>query len=318
MFLSCGDALFDMFAGGDEADISAVTLNGRIGGSALNVALGLARLGHASAFFTKMSNDLFGRRIRLFMERENIDARFLVDTERHTTLAIIALSAAGVPGYDFYIEGTADRSLVPAEVPGHFPDALAAIHFAGSYSTVSEPTASALARLAAQEHGRRFISYDPNIRASVQPDLDIWRSRIGATMPFVSLVKASEEDLEQVFPGRGIETVMADWISAGASLAVVTLGERGAVAMARGGAQARVAGRSVAVADTVGAGDTFQATLLARLFESGLLSADRVAALDPRTLEELLDFAVRAAAITCSRRGADLPRRADLGLEPLR
>lgn len=316
MFLSCGDALFDMFASGGEADISAVTLNGRIGGSALNVALGLARLGHPSAFFAKMSNDLFGRRIRAFMQHERIDDRFLVGTDRHTTLAIVALSAAGTPGYDFYIEGTADRSLESNEVPADFPG-VAAIHLAGSYSSVSEPTAGALAKLAAQEHGRRFISYDPNIRASVQPDLDIWRSRIGASVPFVSMVKASEEDLEQVFPGRSVESVMTDWIAAGASLAVVTLGERGALAMARGGAEVRAAGRSITVADTVGAGDTFQATLLAQLQESGRLSAEAIGGLDGQTLQELLDFAVRAAAITCSRRGADLPRRVDLGLPPL-
>lgn len=317
MFLSCGDALFDMFAAGDEADVSAVSLNGRIGGSALNVALGLARLGHPSAYFSKMSGDLFGRRIRRFMEREGIDGRFVIDTDRNTTLAMVSLTAAGTPAYDFYIEGTADRSIDPAEIPARFPDALAAIHLAGSYSTVAEPSASALARLAAQEHTRRFVSYDPNIRASIQPDLDVWRSRIGATVPFAAMVKASEEDLEQAFPGRSVESVMADWIAAGASLAVVTLGERGAVGLARGGAQARTPGRSITVADTVGAGDTFQATLLATLRERGLLSADAVAALGQADLEELLAFAVRAAAITCSRRGADLPRRADLGLAPL-
>lgn len=317
MFLSCGDALFDMFAGGDEADVSAISLNGRIGGSSLNVALGLARLGHPAGYFSKLSNDLFGRRIRLFMEREGIDTRFLIPTDRNTTLAMVSLSPGGTPRYDFYIEGTADRSIEPDEVPAAFPADLAAIHLAGSYSTVAEPTASALARLAAQEHGRRFVSYDPNIRASVMPDLDIWRSRIGATVPFTAMVKASDEDLEQVYPGRSPESVIADWISAGAALAVVTLGAEGAIAGTRSGAMARVPGRSIAVADTVGAGDTFQASLLARLKESDALDGDAAGRLDEAALGDLLGFAVRAAAITCSRRGADLPRRADLGLPPL-
>lgn len=317
MFLSCGDALFDLFAGGEDADLAAIGLNGRIGGSALNVALGLARLGHSAGFFSKMSDDLFGRRIRAFMEREGIDTAHLISSERHTTLAIVSLSPAGTPRYDFYIEGTADRSVEVGEVPASFPEALRAIHIAGSYSSVCEPTASALARLAAQEHGRRFLSYDPNIRASVQPDLDIWRSRIGATVPLASMVKASDEDLAQAFPGRSPEAVGADWIGAGASLAVVTLGENGALAMTRGGASVRVPGVAVAVADTVGAGDTFQAAMLVHLAETGCLSADAAADLPPADLEALLRFAVRAAAITCSRRGADLPRRADLGLPPL-
>ncbi|WP_279482592.1 carbohydrate kinase [Aureimonas sp. SK2] len=317
MFLSCGDNLFDLFADSEAADVSHIALNGRIGGSALNVALGLARLGHRSAFFSKVSSDLFGQRIKAFMDREGIDRRFVIDTDRNTTLAMVSLSGGGTPRYDFYIEGTADRSIDSSEIPAALPDELAAIHLAGSYSTVAEPTASALARLAAQEHGRRFISYDPNIRASVVPDLDVWRSRIGATVPFATMVKASEEDLEQVYPGRSTESALAGWLDAGASLAVVTLGDKGAVAMAKGGARAEAPGLSITVADTVGAGDTFQATLLARLFEAGRLSAEGVAGLEGDELSELLTFAVRAAALTCSRRGADLPRRADLGLPPL-
>ncbi len=316
MFLSCGDALFDLFAGGEEADVASIALSGRIGGSPLNVALGLARLGHPTAYFTKVSGDPFGLRIRAFLEREGIDQRFLIDTKRNTTLAMVSLSSAGTPRYDFYIEGTADRSIEPSEVPSAFPAELEAIHLA-SYSTVTEPTASALARLVAQEHGRRFISYDPNIRASIEPDLDIWRSRIGATVPLASLVKASEEDLEQVYPGRSTETVLADWLSAGAALAVVTLGENGAIAATRSGITVRVPGRSITVADTVGAGDTFQAALLAGLKESGHLSAEAAGSLNEDALRELLGFAVRAAAITCSRRGADLPRRADLDLPSL-
>ncbi|RYE84616.1 MAG: carbohydrate kinase, partial [Hyphomicrobiales bacterium] len=150
MFLSCGDALFDVFADPD-ADVARIGLNAVVGGSALNVALGLSRLGHPAAHFTKISGDLFGRRLRAFMEREAIDQRFLIPTERNTTLAIVALSPAGSATYSFYTEGTADRSIEPAEVPADFPDELEAIHIAGSYSTVSEPTASALSKLVAQE-----------------------------------------------------------------------------------------------------------------------------------------------------------------------
>ncbi|MCB8838958.1 carbohydrate kinase [Aurantimonas sp. VKM B-3413] len=315
MFLSCGDCLFDLFASEGE-DVAEVALGGRIGGSPLNVALGLARLGHPVGYFTKMSGDLFGRKIRAFMEREGIDQRFLVRTERNTTLAMVSLSGEGSAAYSFYIEGTADRSIEPDEVPATLPQELQAIHLA-SYSTVTEPTASALLRLVRQESDRRFISYDPNIRASIEPDLDVWRAKVGELVPLAALVKASEEDLDQLYPGRSIDSVLQDWVAAGAAMAVVTKGERGASALSAGGVAAAVDGQRIVVADTVGAGDTFQAALLAGLKERGALSREALQAADRPQIEALLDFAVRAAAVTCSRRGADLPRRGDLGLPPL-
>ncbi|KQT45236.1 carbohydrate kinase [Aureimonas sp. Leaf454] len=316
MFLSCGDALFDVFAE-PSPDVSQIALNARVGGSALNVALGLARLGHPSAFFTKMSGDLYGRRIRAYMQREAIDQRFLIETTRNTTLAMVSLSESGSAEYSFYIEGTADRSIEASEVPASFPQALQAIHIGGSYSTVSEPTASSLAALIAQEKAQRFVSYDPNIRASIQPDLDVWRDRVAATVPEVAMVKASEEDLEQLYPGRTSDAVLSDWMDKGIALGIVTRGEHGALAYAASGIQSSVDGVAVDVVDTVGAGDTFQAALLSQLQEKRALTRLAIGDLDREALDALIGFAIRAAAITCSRRGADLPRRGDLGLAPL-
>lgn len=315
MFLSCGDALFDVFASPD-ADVSRIGLSAVVGGSPLNVALGLARLGHAAAFFTKVSGDLFGQRIRAFMAREGIDQRFLIPTDRNTTLAIVSLSEEGSAAYSFYIDGTADRSIEPDDVPARFPDDLEVIHVA-SYSTVTEPTASALARLIAQEKHRRFISYDPNIRASIEPDLDLWRAKVAEIAASATLVKASDEDLAQLYPGRAPESILSDWIAAGAALAIVTRGEDGALALCASGATASAPGLPVSVFDTVGAGDTFQAATLAGLKERGALGRAALGTFDEASLRALLGFAVRAAAVTCSRRGADLPRRADLGLPPL-
>ncbi|MEF2550481.1 carbohydrate kinase [Aurantimonas sp. A2-1-M11] len=315
MFLSCGDALFDLFVETGD-DVAQIALAGRVGGSPLNVALGLARLGHPAGFFTKVSRDVFGSRIRGFMARESIDQRFLIPTDRNTTLAMVSLGADGSPAYAFYIDGTADRSIEPSDVPDAFPEELAAIHLA-SYSTVTEPTASALMRLVRQEAERRFVSYDPNIRTAIEPDIAIWRDKVAELVPFAALVKASEEDLEQLYPGQDVEAVLADWVGAGADMAVVTRGEKGAVALTAGGVTASVDGRRIAVADTVGAGDTFQAALLAALKERGHLSRPALRQAERATVESLLAFAVAAAAITCSRRGADLPRRADLILPPL-
>lgn len=316
MFLSCGDALFDLFAEPGE-DVATISLAGRIGGSPLNVALGLARLGHPSGFFTKISSDLFGQRIREFMARERIDQTFLLPTDRNTTLAMVSLGQDGSPAYAFYIEGTADRSIEPEEVPPTLPAHVSAVHVA-SYSTVVEPTASALMRLVVQESGKRFISYDPNVRASIEPDLDRWRAKIREIVPHAALVKASVEDLDQLYPGRTPATVISDWITLGAGLVVITRGADGAIAGNAAGTEVSAKGRTIVVADTVGAGDTFQAALLAGLAERASLSRETVAAASPQEMAELIDFAISAAAHTCSRRGADLPRRSDLGLAPLR
>ena len=315
MFLTCGDSLFDCFAELD-ADTSRIRLAGTVGGSPLNVALGLARLGHPVGFFAKVSTDVFGRRIRAFMEREAIDQRFLIPTDRNTTLAMVSLSPAGVPQYSFYIEGSADRSIEPGEVPPTF-DGVRAIHLA-SYTTVTEPTASALVRLAQQEKDRCFVSYDPNIRASIEPDLDRWRAKVAELAPLATLMKASDEDLALLYPGRSVDAVLADWLDAGVSLGVVTRGDKGASALSRTGTAASLPGVAVDVVDTVGAGDTFFAAMLGKLGEDGALARGALEGFDRDDVEALLRFAIRAAAVTCSRRGADLPRRDDLGLAPLR
>lgn len=315
MFLCCGDTLFDLFAEPSE-DVASIELSGRVGGSALNVALGLARLGHPTGYFTKIASDLFGQRIRSFMDRENIDQSFLVPTERNTTLAVVSVSSDGTPAYRFYIEGTADRSVEPEDVPARFPAALAAIHVS-SYSTVVQPTASALAHLIRQEYRQRFVSYDLNVRSSVEPDLDLWRAKASELAPMAGLVKASDEDLRQLFPGRSDDSILADWLAAGAAMAVITHGEKGAVAATAGGLELAVPSQRTTVVDTVGAGDTFQAALLAGLFETGLLSREAIAKAGREAVERTLHLAVRAAAVTCARRGANLPTRLDLGLAPL-
>jgi fructokinase len=193
MILSCGDALFDVFAN-PSSSISSIALDARVGGSPLNVAVALSRLGQSTAFLTKVSNDLFGRRLVAYLESEGVDTDLIVRTNAPTTLAIVALDDKGVPTYSFYTSGTADRSLEQTELPGRLPDAIRVVHI-GSYTTALEPTASSLESLVTRERGRRFISYDPNIRPSIVPDPDVWRRRVAALTAQAHLVKASVEDI---------------------------------------------------------------------------------------------------------------------------
>ncbi len=196
-----------------------------------------------------------------------------------------------------------------ADIPD-LPETVDTIHL-GSFSALVPTVGDALLSLAAREHGRRMIAYDPNIRPTVVADLDAWRNRLDLLLPDVDLLKISAEDMETLYPGADPMALARDWLGRGPALVVITRGGDGALGVTAR-AQAAVEGQSVTVADTVGAGDTYQAALLARLGETGGRSRAALEALDDGALAGLLAYAGRAAAITCTRRGADLPRRADL------
>lgn len=307
MFLCCGDALFDLFAE-PEAAAGSVTLNGHVGGSPLNVAIGLARFGNRTAYLAKNSQDVFGRRIARFLAANGVSTEHLVESSRNSTLAIVSMRADGSADYAFYTDGTADCSLDKDELPMPLPEDIAAIHV-GSYSTATQPTASTLLALTRREAGRRFISYDPNIRASIEPDLDVWRQQLAEFSATADLVKASDEDLAQLYPDRSEADFAEDCLGRGAALVFVTRGSAGATGYSKDGRVEHIGGLSIDVVDTVGAGDTFQAACLHWLAADGALDAEAASRAD---LVAMLDFAVRAAALTCTRRGADLPTLADI------
>jgi fructokinase len=306
MFLVCGEALYDLFAGEGPQGLS---FDARIGGSPFNVAVGLARLGQEVALLTGLSTDPLGRRLAAALGHEGVDGRFLVRTDRPTTLSLVDVGADGSPAYTFHGEGAADRSLAPADLREPGPEVWG-LHF-GSYSLVAEPTGATLLGLARREARRRLITLDPNIRLSVEPELDTWRTRVDAFAACADLVKVSAEDLDLLYPGRDAEWAARRWLRAGAALVVVTDGPEGATGF-MGWGSARVPGEAIRVEDTVGAGDSFQAALIAALAETGHAGRSRLEGLDAEALTGLMGFAARAAAITCGRRGADLPRRAEL------
>jgi len=316
MFLSCGDSLFDMFVGEQidtaeaGADNTRIAVSGVVGGSPMNVALGLARMGHRSRYLTKLSNDLFGQRIARFLDNNNIDRELSLPTELNTTLAMVETQADGSAQYVFYINNSADVSLSTNELPATLPENIRVLHF-GSYSTAVEPGSAALQSLAKREAGSRVISYDPNLRLSIEPDVDRWRASFAQFCSTAKLVKASDEDIASLYGQDKEDKFVADCFSHGAQLVYITRGPDGGSAFDRDGANATTAGVAVEVVDTVGAGDTFQAAILHWLATEKHIGA--AANIEGRVdLHQSLAFATRAAAITCTRRGADLPSLADL------
>jgi len=307
MFVVCGEALMDVFSTG--ATPTGVSLDARVGGSPLNVAVGLARLAQPVVFLGGVSRGFLGERLMKALTDEGVDTRAVWRSDAPTTLGLVGLNAAGVPSYAFYGDGAADR-LVPAQALAALPAHIEAIHI-GSFNAVVEPVASTLRSLVASAQGRCLIAYDPNIRLNVEPDLARWRDQLQWMLPRTQLLKISDEDLESLYPGADAQALATQWLAQGVALVVLTRGAQGAMAWT-GNQRIQVPTVAVPVIDTVGAGDTFQAALLTWLAEHDALSAQAISQLDVPALTNALEFAARAAAITCSRRGADMPHRPEL------
>lgn len=307
MFIVCGEALMDVFAAADTP--TGTLMDARIGGSPLNVAIGLARLAQPVAFFGALSTGFLGDRLARALAEEGVSAECVARLDAPTTLGLVGLDARGVPSYAFYGEGCADR-LLPLAALESVPAAASALHF-GSYAMVVEPVASTQRALVERLAGRVLVAYDPNIRLNVEPDLQRWRDALAWMLPRTHLLKISDEDLGLLYPGQAPEALAAAWLNAGVELVVLTRGGDGATAWTDS-VRMDVPGRPVDVIDTVGAGDTFQAALLTWLAEHGRLAPGALRTLGAAQLGEGLAFSAGAAAITCSRRGADMPRRAEL------
>ena len=311
MFVVCGEALIDIFV--ETAGKSAqdqFPLNACVGGSPFNVAIGLSRLGQSSCLLTGLSDDMFGKRLKAVLTRENVSQDYIVEKSLPTTVAFVEKDDEGVPTYSFYGEGTADRSLESEDVDlkGEIPQV---IHL-GSYSIVSQPTADSLLSLVQEYSGKCLISLDPNIRAVVEPDMQVWRERVETLVALADVVKVSDEDLELLYPDQNPEQVIEDWFSTGLKIIVLTKGGEGS-SLRSAKARVEIKNPVIKVVDTVGAGDTYQSALLDSIAE--LMNSegdDWVEHLNSDKLEQIGNYAASAAAITCSRQGADLPTKAEV------
>lgn len=309
MYLVCGEALFDFFCNPGERN-SELNFKALAGGSPFNVAVGLRRLGVESALFGGISSDYLGQRLRQVLAEEGVSDRYLVASEAPTTMAMVALDAQGSPQYMFRGDGCADRQLLVEHLPA-LDEQVTGLHV-GSYSLVVAPVGDTLLALVERESERRLISLDPNVRLNPAPDIERWRQRIESFAAHAHLIKVSEEDLELLYPGVSPLTSIERWLAGRCQVVFLTRGNAGASVFSRQHGRWSVPARQVVTQDTVGAGDTFQAAIIAYLVQHGLDSPAGLAALSREALAAMLDFAVKAAALTCSRVGPQLPYRHEL------
>lgn len=305
MIVICGEALFDVFKEHHSETLTSFPLLAVVGGSPLNVAVGLARLNTSVALLTGLSNDFLGQRLRTVLEQEKVGTQYLVSKTAPTTLGFIEHGADGVPQYAFYGNGAADRVLTQQDTAIDL-STVEAIHF-GSYTTVTTPTAESYLALAQRAENQCFISYDPNIRPTVEPNMAIWRERFAQFAACANLIKISDEDLGLLFPDADPTQKAQEWLAQGTELVIITRGSKGVFAFTQQTA-IELPAPQIEVVDTVGAGDTFQAATLYGLKQKNALSPHTTQLLSQQDLTDICSFAIKAAAITCSRRGADLPR----------
>ena len=312
MYLVCGEALFDFFSE-EEASGQASKVNYKTiaGGSPFNVAVGLRRLGIDAGLFAGLSSDYLGRRLLQVLKNEGVREDYLLEFAAPTTLAMVAVGANGSPQYSFRGEGCADRQLQLEHLPTLGPD-IRGVHI-GSFSLVVQPIADTLLALVRRETGKRLISLDPNVRLNPEPNIELWRQRVAELVKHADLIKVSDEDLHLLYPDQSPESVLQGWLQHRCQLVFLTRGGEGATVFSRQHGTWSQPALKVVMADTVGAGDTFQAALIAWLTEQQLDSVQGLQQLSREQIDAMLGFAIRAAALTCGKTGPDLPYRHQLG-----
>ena len=275
------------------------------GGAIFNTAIALGRLGAQTGFLTGLSTDLFGAQLEADLAHSHVDTRYAIRSPLPTTLAFVRLNN-GQASYTFYDENTAGRSLVPNLLP-QLPEEITALYF-GGISLISAPCAEFYAALAERMSPDRAIVLDPNIRPGFIRDEGRYRARLDRMIAACDILKVSDEDLEWIVPGdAAIEEKVKSLFYKGPMIVIMTRGSQGASAFRADAEEVHVPAKRVTVVDTVGAGDTFNAGVLASLVRAGMLHKDRLAAITSDQLRSALQFGAAVAAVTVSRAGANPP-----------
>ena len=224
MILVSGEALIDLIPDPERENV----YDARMGGSPFNVAIGLARLGRQTGFLSRLSTDGNGEALAAALADNGVELGYVVRDKRPSSLAFVMRGTAKTGSrYSFYLDGTAYDG--PWPFPKHWPKGGAHLHI-GSFSAV-ERHGPAVIEALTTTRATATVSYDPNVRPFVTPDRDAVAALVEQEVALAHVVKASEEDLEWLYPGRTIEESLASWAKMGPRFCVATLGERGALAM---------------------------------------------------------------------------------------
>ncbi len=303
MIICCGEALIDMIPSTDQAGQPAFSPHA--GGAVFNTAIALGRLGAPVGFVSGISTDLFGNMLLQNLTESNVDTGNVVMSDRRTTLAFVTLEN-GQARYLFFDENSAGRMLDPEQLPA-IPDSTSALYF-GGISLINAPAADFYVALAMREADKRVIMADPNIRMDFVLNEADYRARLGRLVAHTDILKVSDEDLDWIVPGPLTLLEKADkLLTDGPDLVIVTRGSEGALGLYGTDSVVEVPAQRATVADTVGAGDTFNSGVLAALSAQGLLSKSALRNLTEQQVAGALAMGAKVAGITVSRPGANPP-----------
>ncbi|MFG6611300.1 carbohydrate kinase [Sulfitobacter sp. 1A12057] len=303
MILCCGEALIDMIPTPTKAGPDGFVPHA--GGAVFNTAIALGRLGAQVGMLSGLSSDMFGRQLVDGLKASHVDVSHVVLSDRPTTLAFVRL-VGGHATYDFYDENSAGRMITPEDMPA-LSSEVSALYF-GGISLACEPGADAYAELLARNAEGRAVMIDPNIRPGFIKDIERYRQRLDRMLALSDIVKVSDEDLNWINPAPlSLRDKVAELLKKGPSVVILTRGGEGASGYLANGEEVQVPAVKAEIVDTVGAGDTFNAGVLAKMSELGQLHKSALVTLAPEVLSEALAYGARVAAVTVSRAGANPP-----------
>ncbi|NOK78973.1 MAG: carbohydrate kinase [Chloroflexi bacterium AL-N5] len=297
-----GDALIDF------KEQRPLNFQGFVGGSPLNVAVAAARLGEDVSFASQVSSDQFGKAIRNYLQANEVDTSYLLESDAPSTLAFVG-EVAGEAVFDFIANRSADVLYNPEPRPS-FPSSVRMLQF-GSISLLQEPAATTLTDIAALHHERCTIVFDPNVRPTLIASKGDYEARLRRDwLPISHIVKVSSQDLRWLYPERSLNEIAKDWLEHGPEVIIITQGENGVSLFRPQQPVLHVSVPAVDVVDTVGAGDTFTGALMVMLEEQAMAQPYHEI---PETFwTSVLQFAGYAAACNCTRAGANPPTRGEL------
>jgi fructokinase len=294
-----GEALVDLAVAADGA------IGAHLGGGPYNTARTLGRLGVPVRWMGRLSDDVFGRKLRAALAEDGVDLGSAVSTADPTTMALAELDEAGKATYRFYIDGTSVPGLDAGTALSVLPAQLDALHI-GTLALVLQPLASAVEAVLASTEGRCLVMCDPNVRPAVIRDAESFHDVLFRVLERTHVLKVSDDDLAWLQPGVDPVEAGRSLLENGPSTVFVTRGGEGIHVLTHEGEQ-HVPAPEVVVADTIGAGDSFSGGVLTWWAEHGRPS---LAAL-PNAVAAA-SFGAAVAAITVSRAGATPPYRSEL------
>ena len=307
MIVVGGEALVDLVGQGESRHPVA-------GGGPFNTAVALGRLDVPVAFFGALASDEYGQLLSDALCDAGVDTSLVRRSELPTPLATVHRADDGRDSYTFSLAGTAFTDLSPEMLPA-LPERVWGIHL-GTLALALNPPADAYEALIERGAGKRQVILDPNVRPSIFGDAAGYRRRFERLAKLADIVKLSEDDAAWIYPDWSCAKVLDRILELGPRLVAITHGANGAVACSTTSA-VDVPGIAVNVVDTVGAGDSFGAGLIAALIDQRAFGPDSDRQLDEDVLRPAVEYAVVASALTCTRAGAASPRRGEIDQQVL-